>query len=272
MLLANAGQRLFHIFVRNRNLRMFGAQLLIALDANFGHHLEAGFESEGLAILNVQLGDARLRHRDHPQLLGFFAEIAGDQRLHYVALQILGKAVTDHRRWHVPLAESGQPRHLLIFQDDGFGLASDFIGGDFHRNLPLDTVFIVLRFDRIFRSLPFLRDSLLPFSSWSMVGLEPCVPSSQGTRPHSHNVNFSVKTEGEQRQTAQSTFRNRTPHSRYWQTLARARLESRRKVNGVMAIFQPLTHWSVVNFHTFIDLHQLLYARLDGLQTVRILV
>src|ERR1700722_14929267 len=53
----------------------------------------------------------------------------------------------------MPLAESREPRHLLIFQDDGFRLASDFRGGDFDGNLPLDAVFTILRVVLCVRSI-----------------------------------------------------------------------------------------------------------------------
>ena len=96
----------FHFFVRYDDLRMVGAQFLVAFDLDLGQDLEAGLEAQRLAVMNVQVGDARLRYRNHPQLFRLFAEVARDQRLDHVALQIFFEALPDDRRGHVPGAEA----------------------------------------------------------------------------------------------------------------------------------------------------------------------
>ncbi len=143
MLLAHVVQRFLDFLVFYFDFRMVGAQLLVALDLDLGHDLEAGLEAQRLAIMNMQVGDARLGDRNHSQLFGFLAEVARDQRLDHIALQVFFKSLPDDRRRHVPGAEPGQARHLLIFLDQHFSFAGDFFGGDFDRNLALDAVFLL---------------------------------------------------------------------------------------------------------------------------------
>ena len=142
---------------------MVGAKLLVAFDHDFGHDLEAGLEAQRLAVVNVQVGDARLGHGNHPELFGLFAEVARDQGLDHIALQVFFEALPDDGCGHVSGAEARQAGHLLIFLDNHFHFASDFLGGDFDRNLAFDAV-LVLRVDC------FCRTHVYPFGSAEMPG------------------------------------------------------------------------------------------------------
>ena len=125
---------------------MIGAKFPVALNDDFGENLEAGLEAQGFAVVNVQVGNLRLRHWNHSLLFRLFAEITRNQGLDHIALQVFLEALADDRRGYVAGAEARQARHLLIFLYDFFHLARDFFGGDFDRNLAFDAVF-VLRVD-----------------------------------------------------------------------------------------------------------------------------
>ena len=84
----------------------------------------------------------------------------------------------------MPRAKSGQSRHLLILRDKSFGLARNFLGRDFHRNLALHTVFIN-GFCRTHIHLSVLTQG----NSW-LDG-----PAGFLTRLDSHAVPLSLKTE-----------------------------------------------------------------------------
>ena len=103
----------------------------------------SGAEHDDHDYRAVQVGDLRLRHGNHPLLFRLFAEISRHQRLDHVTLQIFLEALLDNRRRHMPRAKARQPRHLLIFQNDFFHLASNFIGRYFHRDLAFDAVFVL---------------------------------------------------------------------------------------------------------------------------------
>ena len=136
VLLAHAVQRLLDFFIGHRDLGLFGAQLLVALDLDFGHHFKAGLEAQRFVVLQVQIGDLRLRHRDQSLLVGLFAEVAGDEGLDHIALQVFGKTLADDGGGHMSAAEAGDARQLLIFLDQGIGLAVYFLDGNFNRDLP----------------------------------------------------------------------------------------------------------------------------------------
>ena len=136
VLLAHAVQRLLDFFVGDRDLRLVGAQILVALDLDLGHHFKAGFEAQGFVVLQVKIGDLRLRNRDQSLLVGFFAEIARDQRLDHIALQVFGKTLADDGCGHMSAAEAGDARQLLIFLDQGCSLAIYFFDRNFNCDLP----------------------------------------------------------------------------------------------------------------------------------------
>ena len=136
MLLANAGQRLLDFLVGDHDLGLFRAQFLVALNLDFGHHFKRGLEAQRLVVLQMQIGDLRLRYRNQSLLVGLFAEIARDQRFDHVALQVLGKTLTDDGGGHMSAAEAGNARQLLIFLDQGFGLAIYFFDGNFNLDFP----------------------------------------------------------------------------------------------------------------------------------------
>src|SRR5215470_2353817 len=114
---------------------MLGPQFLVSLDLDLGHDLEAGLKPQRLALMNMQIGDPRLRNGDHAKLLGFLAEVFRYERLNHIALQVFLKSLPDDRSGYMPGTEPKQPRHLLIFCDKSFDFTGEFIGWDFHRNL-----------------------------------------------------------------------------------------------------------------------------------------
>ena len=136
MLLAHAVERLLDFFIGDRDLRLVGAQLFVSLDFDLGHDFEAGFEAQGFVVLQLQIGDLRLRDRDQALLVGFFAEIAGDQGLDHITLQVFGKTLADDGCGHMSAAEAGDARQLLIFLDQGCSLAIYFFDRNLNCNLP----------------------------------------------------------------------------------------------------------------------------------------
>ena len=144
VLLANTGERLLDFVIADCDLGFVGAQFLVAFDGNLRHHFEAGLEPQWFAVMNVQIGDSRLRNRNHAELLGLFAEVARNQRLDNIALQIFFEPLPDDGRRHVPAPKAWQARHLLILLDDGLSLASDGLRRNLHGDLALDAVFLDL--------------------------------------------------------------------------------------------------------------------------------
>ena len=135
-LLLQTLQRLLDFLVGHRSIRLVGAQLLIVFDPDGRHHFKAGFEAQGFAIVDVQIGYARLRNRGQPQLFGFFAEISRNQRVDYVALDAFGKTLLDHGGGSVSGTESGDAGQFLVFLDQGLGFAGHIGRRDFHLDLP----------------------------------------------------------------------------------------------------------------------------------------
>jgi hypothetical protein len=210
-LLADVGQRLFDFFVGDGNLRLVGAQILVALDLNFRQHFEAGLESQGLAVVNVQIGHAGLRNRDEALLLGFPAKIFRNQRFDHIVLKAVAEALPNDRSRHVPGAKARQPRAFLIAHNLQLGLAHNFGGGDLDRDLPLD-VFIIAGTSMIAGtsgagrfSLSF---SLGVFSSLCGAHVTPfasrCLRRLRRTneaKPNLYGVHFECKERSRQRQT-----------------------------------------------------------------------
>ena len=109
----------FDFFVGHGDFGLFRAQLFVAFDLDLGHDFKAGLEAQRLVVLNVEIGDLRLRHRDQSLLVGFFAEVARDQSFHHIALQIFRKPLADNGGGHMSAAEARDARQLLIFLDQG---------------------------------------------------------------------------------------------------------------------------------------------------------
>ncbi len=141
VLLAHAVDRSFDFFVFYNDLGVVGAKLLVAFDHDLRQDFEAGLEAQRFAVVNVQVGDARLGDWNHALLFGFLAEVAWDEGLDHVALEVFFEALLDDGRGHVTGAEARQARHLLVFLDDHFHFASDIFGGDFDRDFAFDAVF-----------------------------------------------------------------------------------------------------------------------------------
>jgi hypothetical protein len=113
---------------------MLGAQLFVAFDLDLGHHFKAGLEMETFALVNVQIGYARLGDGDKALPLGFLAKVFGNKRVHNIVLNVLREALPDDRGGHVAAAEPGNPGQLAIFLNQSFGFARDF----FSWNLDFD--------------------------------------------------------------------------------------------------------------------------------------
>ena len=76
-------------------------------------------------------------------LFGFFAEVAGNQSFDHVALQVFFETLFDDRCGYMAGAEARQPRHLLIFLNNHFCFAGDFVGRNFDRDLAFDAVLLL---------------------------------------------------------------------------------------------------------------------------------
>ena len=143
VLFADAVQSFFNFVVLHDDFRMVGAKFFVALDNDLGHDLEAGLELQRFAVMDVQVGDAWLRDRNHPELFSFLAEVSRDECFDDIALEIFFKALADDRGGYMAGAEAWQPSYLLVFLDKSLGLAGHFVGGDFDRDLALHPVLVL---------------------------------------------------------------------------------------------------------------------------------
>ena len=188
MLLEQSVQRLLHFLIGNRDLRLFRPQFLVALNLDFGHDFKGGFKAQRFVVFQVEVGDLRLRYRDQALLVSLFAEVTRNQRFHHVALQIFGKTLADDGCGHMSAAEAGDARQLLIFLDQGFGLAVHFLDGNLNRNLP-------------------------PGAAAGLSGAHICLSGfnrsnrSISDKSNGTAVNLSVKTRREHRQTDRAKTR-----------------------------------------------------------------
>ena len=71
-----------------------------------------------------------------PCFVGFFAEVAWYEGFDHVTFQVFGKTLPDDRRRHMPAAEAGNARQLLILLNNCLGLAIYVLDGNFNRNFP----------------------------------------------------------------------------------------------------------------------------------------
>ena len=149
VLLAHAVERLLDFLVGDGDLRLVGAQIFVALDLNLGQHFKRSLEGEGLAVVHVQVGDARLRNRNQAQLLGFPAKVFRNQSLGHVALQAFAKALLDDGSRHMPGAKPRQPGTLLIALNLKLGFAGNLGGRDLDRDLALDVFVVCFRLGRV---------------------------------------------------------------------------------------------------------------------------
>src|SRR6266478_3596000 len=142
MPLAQIGQRFLHIFLGNRDLRLIGAQLFVALQLDFRQHLKGSFEPQRLALVQAQVRHPRLRYGMNAQPLSLLPEVARDQRLDHVGLDLFRKALANNRRRNMAAPEAGNTRYLLIFLDQRIGLPVDVRDGNLHLNLALGGAFL----------------------------------------------------------------------------------------------------------------------------------
>ena len=63
MLLTDVGQRVFDFLVGDGDFWMLGAEFFVALDDDLGEDFERRFEAQRFAVVNMQIGDLRLRRR-----------------------------------------------------------------------------------------------------------------------------------------------------------------------------------------------------------------
>ena len=97
---------------------------------NLRQDLERRLEFQGLAFVDVQVGNPGLRHRRQMLLLGFFAEIAGNQGVDNLALDVLSKALANDGGRNLAFAEAGNARQLLIAVHHAVGLRSYYVSGN----------------------------------------------------------------------------------------------------------------------------------------------
>ena len=139
--LAKFVQRLLDIVIGNCDCGLVGTQFLIAFEFDFREHFERGFEAHGFAVVQMKVGNTRLRNGVEAQSFGFLAEESRDEGFDYVGFDFLRKALADDRGGNVAATEARDARHLLIFLNQSFCLAADFLGGNFDFNLALCALF-----------------------------------------------------------------------------------------------------------------------------------
>src|SRR5208282_1086134 len=199
-LLAYVGERLLDLFVGDRDFGFIGAQIFVALDLNLGQNFEAGLESQRLAVVDVKIGDARLRNWNQALLLSFPAKVLGDEGFDHVVLETIAETLADDRGGNVPGAKARQPRTLLIALNLQLGFTGNFGGRDLDGDLALYVLTGGFRlrdgsFLRIFLGLCFFSDlcgaHVAPFASRCLRRLS----RANGAKPNSYGVNLSVKRE-----------------------------------------------------------------------------
>jgi hypothetical protein len=125
------------------------------------------------------------------QPLGLLPEVARDQRLDHVGLDLLRKTLANDRRRNMAAPEAGNTRYLLIFLDQRIGLPVDI--GD--RNLHLNLAFGGAFFGRAVLGLSGAHSNLSKTAA---------AAESGGKRlGDALCLSLSVKTLEEQRQTAE---------------------------------------------------------------------
>ena len=90
-----------------------------------------------LSLVNVQIGNPRLRDGSQALLLGFAAEVFRNKSFGHIVLQTLAEALLNDGGRYVPGAKARQPRTLLIAHNLEFGFARNFRRRNLHRNLAL---------------------------------------------------------------------------------------------------------------------------------------
>jgi len=145
MTLAHIGDRLLHIGLGNSDLGFIGAQFFVAFEFDL-RSTQGGLEAQRLAIVQVQIGDPRLRYWMQAQPLSLQSRRARDQGLDHVGLDLFRKTLANDRRRNVAAPEARNARHLLIFLDQRIGFAGDMLD----RNLNLNLAFGGAFFGRVF--------------------------------------------------------------------------------------------------------------------------
>jgi len=92
--------------------------------------------------VQVQVRHPRLRYRMNAQPLGLLPEVARDQRLDHVGLDLLRKTLANNRSRNMAAPEAGNARYLLIFLDQRIGLPVDICDWNLHLNLALGGAFV----------------------------------------------------------------------------------------------------------------------------------
>ena len=160
-------ERLLDFFVGDRDLRLVCPQLFVSVDLDLGHDFEAGFEAQGFVVLQMEIGDLGLRYRDQALLVGFFAEIARDQRVQNFGLDLFGETLADNRRRYMPTPEPRKAREFLIFLDECFSFRLTSCTGISTSNLPLGTTIVSVGLTFAFQALTV---RTVPF--WNWIGVE----------------------------------------------------------------------------------------------------
>ena len=92
--------------------------------------------------MQVQVRHSRLRYGMNTQPLGLLPEVARDQRLDHVGLDLFRKALANNRRWNMAAPEAGNTCYLLIFLDQRIGLPVDIRDRDLNLNLAFGGAFL----------------------------------------------------------------------------------------------------------------------------------
>ena len=127
MLIAQIVQRVLHVLIGDIGVDRGDADVIVGREFEFGQDLEGRFEFQRLAFVDVKVGNPGLRNRSQVLFLGFFAEVAGNQRVDDLALNIVSETLANHRGRNLAFAEARHARQLLIAVHDAFGFGFHYI-------------------------------------------------------------------------------------------------------------------------------------------------
>src|SRR5271157_760627 len=145
--LAQVVEGALDLFLVDLRRHLLNMDVVVRCDLEFRQHFERGLERQRLALMQVKIGHARLRHRLQVLLLCLLAEIARHQGFNNVALDLIGKALADDGSRDLALAKARNARLLLIAEQDGVSLCADYVSRDRNRYFAFAGIRLLLGLD-----------------------------------------------------------------------------------------------------------------------------
>jgi hypothetical protein len=127
---------ILNILFGDGDFGVLGSEFLVPSNLDLRHDFETGLEMQTLAIMDMEIGDARLRYGAEPKALGFLPEVLGHEGVDDIVLNVLLEALSDNGGWNMAAAEAGDAGKFLVLLNESVGLANDFLGGNLNFDLP----------------------------------------------------------------------------------------------------------------------------------------